>query len=379
MYKIFVSALVFDQGKSGISNYIENCVYNLALNNEIYLAILKSDIKNYTRTHKNIHFIVYPDLLKHTALNIFFHFIILPFLISNKYDFIFLPAANRRLMIYYPLYTIASFHDLSQFYIKKKYDCFRMFYIKHFIPLFLRGIDKIVAVSNNTKSDMLKYLKVKEENIIVNPNGFDKNLYDKNKTTKTRKFNLTSKYILYISRIEHPGKNHINLIKAYENLPLELKNTYDLVLVGSDCGNANFIHEYVNKSKDKKHIKFLGFVKNEDMPFLFSRAKLFVFPSLYEGFGIPLIEAMAMNVPVACASNSSLIEIGKDVCFFFDEYDEINIKNSIMMILYNEKLQTQMKKAGLQRAKQYDWRCHAKKIIKLYEKNKFLQYSKTLS
>ena len=88
---------------------------------------------------------------------------------------------------------------------------------------------------------------------------------------------------------------------------------------------------------------------------------------------------MAMNVPVACASNSSLIEIGKDVCFFFDEYDEINIKNTIMMVLYNEKLQTQMKKAGLQRAKQYDWRCHAKKIIKLYEKNKFLQYSKTLS
>ena len=62
MYKIFVSALVFDEGKSGISNYIENCVYNLALNNEIYLAILKRDIKNYTRTHKNIHFIVYNEI-----------------------------------------------------------------------------------------------------------------------------------------------------------------------------------------------------------------------------------------------------------------------------------------------------------------------------
>jgi len=380
MYKIFVSALAFDQGKSGISNYIENCVYNLALNNEIYLAILKSDIKNYRRKHKNIHFIVYPDFLKYTPLNLIFHFIILPFLISKKYDFIFLPAANRRLMFYYPLYTIATFHDLSQFYVKGKYDCFRMFYIKYFIPLFLKGINKILAVSNNTKSDMLKYLKINKEKIIVNPNGFDQSLYAKNnKQAETTNFNLSNQYILYISRIEHPGKNHINLIKAYESLPLSIKNTYDLVLVGSDCGNAHFIHDYANKSKDKKHIKFLGFVKNEDMPFLFSHAKLFVFPSLYEGFGIPLLEAMAMSVPVVSASNSSLIEIGENVCMFFDEYDETNMKNKIMEVLENEKLQKKMKRSGLLRAKEYDWRSHAKKIIKLYEKNKFLHYSKTLT
>ena len=380
MYKIFVSALVFDEGKSGISNYIENCVYNLALNNEIYLAILKRDIKNYTRTHKNIHFIVYNDILKYTPFNIFFHFFILPFLISRKYDFIFLPAANRRLMIYYPLYTIATFHDLSQFYIKEKYDCFRIFYIKYFIPFFLRGINKILAVSNNTKKDMLKYLNICEENIVVNPNGFDKSLYvhNKKKTSKKNKFNLSVKYILYISRIEHPGKNHINLIKAYECLPLSVKESYDLVLVGSDCQNARFVHEYVFKSKDKTHIKFLGFVKNEDMPLLFSSAQLFVFPSLYEGFGIPLVEAMAMNVPVICASNSSLIEIGKNVCVFFNEYDALNIKDSILKVIYDEELQTEMKKAGLQRAKRYDWRYHAEKIIKIYEKNKFLQYSKTL-
>ena len=378
MKNIFVSALAFDEGKSGISNYIENSVYNLAVSNNVHVAILKKDIKNYTRTHKNIHFITYPDFLGNPILNLLFHFFILPFLISKQYDFIFLPAANRRLMLFYPLYTIATFHDLSQFYIPGKYGLMRMFYIRYFIPIFLKGVNKIIAVSNNTKEDLMKYLKLQDKDIIVNPNGYDKELYFNSQLDLTIKTDINpfQNYILYISRIEHPGKNHLNLIKAYELLPHNIKKSYPLVLVGTNSGNAKIVHDYVNKSKYKEYIKFLGFVPNEAMPNIISNAKIFVFPSLYEGFGIPLIEAMAMNIPTLCASNSSLLEIGKDVSLFFDEYDVLSIKETMIKVIEDEKLQFKMKKAGLNRAKLYDWRSHANSIINLYEKSQSVHYSK---
>jgi len=374
MKKIFVSALAFDEGKSGISNYIENSVYHLATQNHIYLAILSSDVKNYTRVHKNIHFIVFPNILKSTLLNLLFHFFILPFWISSKYDFIFLPAGNRRLMIYYPLYTITTFHDLSQFYIQGKYDLIRMCYIKYFIPFFLHGVHKIIAVSHNTKKDMLKYLNIKEDRIVVNVNGFDQKLYKKNQVKPVK---VEEEHLLYVSRLEHPGKNHINLIKAYELLPSHIKNKYKLILVGSDCSNAHLIHEYAQQSKFKDNIIFKGFVKNEQMCCLFKQSKLFVFPSLYEGFGIPLIEAMAMGIPTLSAANSSLLEIGKEVSVFFDEKNIHDIKETIIRVIEDETLQEKMKKDGLIRVKQYDWRQHANNIIKIYEQHSILHYSKT--
>lgn len=311
-------------------------------------------------------------------MNLFFHFFVLPFLISKKFDFIFLPAANRRLMLFYPLYTIATFHDLSQFYIPGKYGLMRMFYIRYFIPIFLKGVNKIIAVSNNTKEDLMKYLKLQDKDIIVNPNGYDKELYFNSQLDLTIKTDINpfQNYILYISRIEHPGKNHLNLIKAYELLPHNIKKSYPLVLVGTNSGNAKIVHDYVNKSKYKEYIKFLGFVPNEAMPNIISNAKIFVFPSLYEGFGIPLIEAMAMNIPTLCASNSSLLEIGKDVSLFFDEYDVLSIKETMIKVIEDEKLQFKMKKAGLNRAKLYDWRSHANSIINLYEKSQSVHYSK---
>ena len=172
-------------------------------------------------------------------------------------------------------------------------------------------------------------------------------------------------------------KNHLNLIKAYELLPSSIKEKYDLLLVGQDCENAKTVHDYTNHSKYKGNIKFLGFVKNEDMPELFSNAELFVFPSLYEGFGIPLIEAMAMNIPTICAKNSSLFEIGKKASLFFNEQSPSSIKNTILNVLTDEALQTEMKKNGLKQAKQFNWRHHANNIIKQYEEHKFLHYSKT--
>lgn len=370
MKKIFVSALVFDDGKSGISNYIENTVYNLANNHKVSVAILKKDIQNFRKKHKNINFISFPNFLGNTILNLIFHMFILPFFVFNKkYDFMFLPAGNRRLMLFYPIYTIVTFHDLSQFNVKTKYDSFRMFYIKYFIPLLLKPIRKIIAVSNNTKLDLQKYFKIDPSRIVVNYNGVDTSLFGQNNVCFSQlknRLHINKEYFLYVSRIEYPGKNHLNLIKAYESLPLEVKQKYDLILVGSSREKSYVVIDYINKSKDKQRIKVLGFVKSEELPCLYENAKLFIFPSFYEGFGIPLIEAMSVGIPTLCASNSSLLEIGKGISKFFNEHNPLSIKESIEEVLKDEKLQVQMVSNGLKEIKKYDWRCHANKITELY-------------
>lgn len=369
MKKIYVSALVFDEGKSGISNYIENTLFNLAQTHELHVAILSKDIDNFTRKHENIHFIPFPNILGNSILNLFFHMFILPFFISKKFDFLFLPAANRRLMAFYPIYTIATFHDLSQFNVQKKYDLFRMIYIKYVIPFFLKPIKRIIAVSNNTKLDLQKHFKINEKRISVNYNGVDTSLFKKSNLSFNKiqeKLSLHKEYFLYVSRLEYPGKNHLNLIKAYELMPSSIKEKYDLVLVGSPREKSQIIFDYINRSEDKNRIKVLGFLENEELPVIFSNAKLFVFPSFYEGFGIPLIEAMAMGVPTLCASNSSLLEIGKNVSKFFDEYKPSSIKNAILEVLADETIQNQMISNGFNEIKKYDWSYHANKIIELY-------------
>lgn len=366
MKRIFVSAFAFDEGKSGISNYIENTLYNLAHKNKVYVAILSSDIKNFTKKHENIHFIMFPDFLKNTILNLIFHMFILPFFVSkDKYDFMFLPAGNRRLMAFYPIYTIVTFHDLSQFNVKNKYDALRMFYIKYFIPLFLKPVNRIIAVSKNTKEDLLKYFDLKNKRISVNYNGFDKDLYKKD-TDEKFDFPLAKEYFLYVARIEHPGKNHLNLIKAYEKLPLEVKEKYDLVFAGTFKEGSQVVLDYIDNSKDKHRIKLLGFVSTSKLPVLFKNAKLFIFPSFYEGFGIPLVEAMAMGTPVLSASNSSLLEIGQESSIFFDEKNPEDIKNKIEHAVSNEVLLSTLVQRGFEKLDQFDWRNHAKTILELY-------------
>lgn len=366
MKNIFISCFAFDEGKSGVSNYIENTLYHLAQENNLFVVILKKDIKNYTRKHKNIHFIAMPNILEKPFLSMFFHLFILPFFITKKYDFIFLPAGNRRLMSFYPIYTIATFHDLSQYSIEGKYNFLRMFYIKNIIPLFLNSVDKIIAVSQNTKNDLIKYFEIEDNKIVVNYNGFDKSLFqyeEKNSITIKEKFHIEKEYLLYTARIEYPGKNHLNLIKAYELLPKELKARFDLVFVGVAKENAQVVFNYVNNSFDKENIKFLGFVSNEDLPLIYANATLFLFPSFYEGFGIPLVEAMAMKLPVLSATNSSLLEIGEDVAYYFDEYDVNSIKDAIIYIANNKEKQTIMIKNGLEKLNKFDWRSHGNKII----------------
>ena len=360
MQKILISALAYDGGKSGIANYIENVVTVLSKYNYIDLIVNEDEVKFFEGISKRISFKIVPSYLKKPIFNVIWHLFVLPFKINDEYSWMLLPAGNRRLMAFYPIKTAVTMHDLSQFNVGKKYDRFRMFYIKHVVPFFIKKVDKIFTVSQSTADDMVLHYGMKQEELIVNHNGI--NTENFSPASESEKVLLKNSYILYVSRIEHPGKNHLNLIKAYELLPESMKQKYDLYLIGSDWNGAEVVHTYADLSLDSKRIKFLGYVKNSDLPRYYRNASLFVFPSFYEGFGIPIVEAMASGVAVVCSCTSSLPEVGGDAALYFDPKYPEDISKAMSKVLSNPIYKNCMCKLGLQQAKKFDWNKHVKII-----------------
>ena len=207
MYKILVSAMAYDQGKSGISDYMNNVINGLADTNHVDVLILNKDSKIFPRRSPNLNFLIYPDYLAVPVINMFWHLYVLPRKLDfSRYDFVFLPAGNRRLFCQYPRFTVSTFHDLSQFHMAGKYDFFRTLFIKYLVPHYLRKVDRICAVSQSTKTDIINYYKIPGNKIIVNYNGYDAiKLFSSESASPEEireKFNINKKYMLYVARIE---------------------------------------------------------------------------------------------------------------------------------------------------------------------------------
>jgi glycosyltransferase involved in cell wall biosynthesis len=372
MAKILVSGMAYDKGKSGISVYINNVLECLSRDHQLDVMMLEEDIAAFPVRNDNLNFIPVNSRWAKPVVNMLWHLFVLPLRIKRgKYDFIFLPAGNRRALLFNPAFTITTVHDLSQYHVPCKYDIFRMFYIKRILPYCVRHDDRIVAVSGSTRNDLVEFWRVPPEKITVNYNGYDARRFNRECDDSAvaevkRKFAIRRNYILYISRIEYPGKNHINLIKAYEKLPDELKEKYELVLGGSFWAGAEPVKEYAAGSPDRDSINFIGFVPNEELPALYHGASLYVFPSFFEGFGLSLVEAMACGVSVACSNNSSLGEIGGEAALQFDPDNPEEISECMSALLQDEELRDNMIEKGMRRAENFDWQKHAEKIVELY-------------
>ena len=364
----------YDGGRSGLSTYINESIRELVKDHRVDLLILKSDCSAFPVNNKNLNFIIIPDYMRKPLLNMFWHLFILPFKLNlKKYDFCFLPVGNRRLLSRCPVPSITTFHDLSQLYIKDKYDKKRIFYIKKIIPRYLKKIDFIFTPSENTKKDIIKFYKMSGENISVNHLGYDLDRFYPMPDGETRSYSRLKEkknYLLYVSRLEFPGKNHVKLIEAYEKLPADLKNKYNLVFAGQKWNGSEKIEERIAVSPDKDKIFITGFVPHECLPELYKEASLFVFPSLYEGFGFPLLESMACGVPAICSNCSSLPEIGGSAVKTFDPENSIEISRKIQEVLNDEKLYKEMKEKSLLRAEKFRWSKHTEKIISQFEKLK---------
>ena len=347
--KLLVSCIPYDGGKSGISVYTREVVRALLdQGHELTLLAEPRGIENgelrmenlgdsqrpnsqFSIPNSQFSILSAPRWTHRAVFSMLWHLLLLPFWIWRRrrdFDGFVICAANRRVCAFYPLPTVATVHDLANFHIPGKYSRMRMFYLAHILPFFARRAQHLVAVSGATKADMVKFWGCRDERVTVLYNGLSgrgtasvqqqdfagREPETRNKKQETR--NKKQETILYISRIEHPGKNHVRLIEAYSRLPREIAEAHPLVMAGADWKDAEIVHSAAAASPHSDLIRFTGFV--EDIEKVWADAGFYVFPSLFEGFGLSLVEAMARGIPCACSNNGSLGEIAGDVAVTFD-------------------------------------------------------------
>ena len=360
--RILVSCIPFDGGKSGISVYIRETVRALAAAGHELSLLLEPGVEAadvFPGAAESIHA---PRWARRPAASMLWHLLVLPFLLRfrrSRYDFFFVCAANRRACAWYPLPTVATIHDLANFRVPGKYSRLRMFYLKRILPRFAMKAHHLVAISNATKNDMAAFWRCDPARVTVLYNGVPPARAPEPGARR-------GKSILYISRIEHPGKNHVRLVEAYGMLPESLAAEHPLVFAGADWKDAGTVRAAAAASPRASSIRFAGFVPAGEMERLWSGAGFYVFPSLYEGFGLSLVEAMARGIPCACSANGSLGEIGAGAAETFDPEDARSIARALETILSESAAERERRiSAGLARAKMFSWADHAAGICSL--------------
>jgi len=241
----------------------------------------------------------------------------------------------------------------------------------HFAPKmkdYAKRSHHIITVSESSKREIIKYLNVAEEKISVIYGGysdiFKPKADDRLSGEVKRKYNITGNYLLYVGTLE-PRKNLLGLIRAYAQS--RAKDDFILVLAGGRGWQYENIFKLVRKLKLENRIIFTGYVPENDLPGLYQGATLFVYPSFYEGFGLPPLEAMACGLPVIVSNTTSLPEVVGDAGVYVDPDYVEQISFSIDTVLSDSDLRQTLIQRSLERAKLFSWEKTAKKTLELYE------------
>jgi len=241
-------------------------------------------------------------------------------------------------------------------------------YISDF-PHLLKNADKVIAISNCTKNDIIEHFDIAEERVQVTPlaaNDDYKQISDKHAIDKIKGiYDIDKDYILFVGTLE-PRKNLVNLLKAYSILPDYLKRDYALVLCGKKGWYYEEIFETVRELKLENKVIFTGYVPDEYIPLLMNGAAVFVYPSFYEGFGLPPLEAMACGTPVISTNVSSIPEVVGDAGILVSPTDVEELSDAMLRVLDNETLKAQLSEKGLKQASKFSWRATAEKTMEVY-------------
>ncbi|AXI24805.1 glycosyl transferase family 1 [Methanofervidicoccus sp. A16] len=245
-----------------------------------------------------------------------------------------------------------------------------------FIKYSLKGMkksDRIITISKHVKNDLVRHFSISEEKINVIYLGVNEHYkpIPENEIEKIKyKYNLKFPFILYVGS-EQPRKNFPTLIKAFYKLKTKYGfNNIKLVKAGNpqiSKYKRKHIMKLIDKLNLQKDIIFTGYVPEEDLPALYNAADLFVYPSIYEGFGLPPLEAMACGTPVITSNTSSLPEVVGDAGIMVDPYDVDGLSKAMYEVLTNDGLREELRKKGLERAKLFSWKECAEEHLKVYE------------
>jgi len=291
------------------------------------------------------------------------------FLIQNKID---IYHTQYILPFFVPRRTkmVTHIHDLSFVAHPKLIGSVDRFFLSLFIPHSLRRSDLIVTPSQFTKDEIVKYYGTASEKICVVPNALGEEFLESAGTNAARvreKYGLPEHFILYVGTLQ-PRKNIPFLIRAFSLLKKRLPEAR-LILVGSRSAHHvdTGIEDALEETGVEKDVIFPGYIDQNDLPALIRSAHLFVFPSLYEGFGIPVLEAMSQDVPVVASDIPCLREIGGDGVLYFDQLSLANCEQIMYNLFTDENLREDTIQKGKERLLLFSWQKSAALLLDKYK------------
>lgn len=329
-----------------------------------YIVFRNFDFKEYDclEQYSNIRLIDVPYTKESGLKNIIWHQWLYQRLLKKyKCDLAYIP--NFTLLLWKTVPTIVTIHDLIEFNVPEKFSKARMMYRKFLAdPLMAKRSDHILTVSQSSYNDIVKYLKVNPNKITITPNATNKKFFKIYTQAEVESvitdYQLKYKdYLLFVGTIDYPGKNIKTVIEAFYNLRSkgELKSK-KLVIIGKNGFNSEVIYEYVNKSPFCKDVIFTGYLKDEDLPKYYAGAEIMLYLSLYEGFGLPVLEAMSCATPVICPNTSCFPEIVEELDVCVSPTDVQAVENKILMITKNKDYAEALSNSCYVKSLKYDWK-----------------------
>ncbi len=267
--------------------------------------------------------------------------------------------------------TVITVHDLAFKFVSDSFTLRNRLYIEQLMKRSIDTSDRVIAVSECTKKDIMLNYKIKEQKVKVIYPGIDESFHpitdlkEKISNLVKAKYGITRNFILTVSLIS-PRKNLINLIRAFTRLKKKGAIDHQLVIVGKKGWLFKEVFEEAATSNYKKDIIFCGFVPQDDLVMLYNAADVFTYPSLYEGFGLPLLEAMACGCPVVTSNLSSIPEVCSDAALLVDPHDPAGLADAIFRILADSCLKKSLVEKGRMRASAFSWRRTAEETMRLY-------------
>ncbi|OGY29500.1 MAG: hypothetical protein A3F35_00385 [Candidatus Woykebacteria bacterium RIFCSPHIGHO2_12_FULL_45_10] len=287
-------------------------------------------------------------------------------------DIVFFPNFVRWPVISRKTKTLLAVHDLSFVHFGQFTHPKNLPYMLKHVSRSINHASHILTISESSKRQIIEHYKVNPEKISIVTPAIDHAEFfprTQNEISMIRKkYKLPTKYILYASTLE-PRKNVEGILQAYAALDEKLKKTNGLVLTGGKGWKDESILKTIAELKNiGENITQTGYAPDEDLPAIYSGASLFVYPSFYEGFGIPLLEAMACGVPVICSDNSSLPEVVGDAAILIKAESAQAITKAISKVLSDSKLAKSLRQKGFAQAKKFTWEKSATKLLKVFQK-----------
>ena len=374
--RIGFSTSVIQRGKTGVAQYVFALLRAFrphAQQHQFYLFVLEEDRPLFDFAQDVMTLVTVPEQYRPAVKNVLWHQTKLPALVRSLGLGVLHVPSYRRLLWRKPCPLVATIHDLAPFHVTGKYDWKRMLYGRVIVKRLAARQDEIIAVSENTARDLGTYFGLGRDRVSVIWNGIDHQRFQPGdaiaaKAEAARRWQLNRPFFLYVSRLEHPGKNHVRLIEAFNRSQAETHSPWLLAFGGSDWHGAEAIHAAAKASPFAADIRLLGFVDDPSLPLLYRATDVFVYPSLFEGFGFPPIEAMACGCPVISSTRGSLRDVVADAALTIDPERPAEMAAALVRLAASGAERDAWREAGYRNARRFDWGQNAEQTLALYER-----------